>query len=109
MQTPGATASSRPWWYRTGVTTCGTPALVRVDGQVIPVGDRARIFLPLTMDRLAGYWRERLGRNLIQATMAMTTSSQGENRMCRAMPRTVSATMAATTRAMMASMVIGFL
>ena len=45
MQTPGATASSRPWWYRTGVTTCGTPALVRVDGQVIPVGDCAGIFL----------------------------------------------------------------
>jgi hypothetical protein len=45
MQTPGATASSRPWWYRTGVTTCGTPALVRVAGQVIPVGDCAGIFL----------------------------------------------------------------
>ena len=30
-----------------------------------------------------GYWRERLGRNLIQATMATTTSSQGENRTCR--------------------------
>jgi len=40
----GASAS-RPWWYRTGVTTCATPALVRVDGQVIPVGDCAGMFL----------------------------------------------------------------
>ena len=56
-----------------------------------------------------GYWRERLGRNLIQATMATTTSSQGENRRCRTKPRTIRATMAARTRAMMAGMVIGFL
>jgi len=56
-----------------------------------------------------GYWRERLGRNLIQATMATATSSQGENRTCRTKPRTVRATMAARTRAMIASMVIGLL
>ena len=45
MQTPGATASSRPWWYRTGVTSCATPALVRVDGQVVSVGDCSEVFL----------------------------------------------------------------
>jgi hypothetical protein len=56
-----------------------------------------------------GYWRERLGRNLIQATMATATSSQGENRTCRTKPRTVRATMAARTRAMIAGMVIGLL
>jgi predicted enzyme related to lactoylglutathione lyase len=56
-----------------------------------------------------GYWRERLGRNLIQATMATITSSQGENRTCRTKPRTVRATMAARTRAMIAGMVIGLL
>ena len=56
-----------------------------------------------------GYWRERLGRNLIQATMATATSSQGENRMCRTKPRTARATMAARTRAMIAGMVIGLL
>ncbi|MGD0245259.1 MAG: class I SAM-dependent methyltransferase [Streptosporangiaceae bacterium] len=53
-----------------------------------------------------GYcWRERLGRNLIQAAMAMATSSHGENRMCR----TARATMATRTRAMMAGMVIALL
>ena len=38
-----------------------------------------------------------------------TISSHGENKMCRAKPRTAKATMAATTRAMIASMVIGLL
>src|SRR5689334_6508470 len=41
--------------------------------------------------------------------MATATSSHGENRMCRTKPRTATATMAATTRAMMAGMVIALL
>src|SRR5690348_14746856 len=41
--------------------------------------------------------------------MATATSSHGENRMCRTNPRTATATMAATTRAMMAGMVIALL
>jgi len=41
----GASASSRPWWYQTGTTTCATPAWVRVEGQVIAVGDCAGLFL----------------------------------------------------------------
>src|SRR2546421_687745 len=51
----------------------------------------------------------RRGRNLIKARMAMATSSHGENKMCRTKPRTAKATMAATTRAMIANMVIGLL
>jgi hypothetical protein len=35
------------------------------------------------------YRRVRRGRNLIQARMAMATSSHGENRKCRAKPRTL--------------------
>src|SRR6516164_9805999 len=58
-----------------------------------------------------GHWNyrwERLGRNLIQARTAMaTSSSQGENRMCTTAPRMARATMAITTRAMIASIVIG--
>jgi hypothetical protein len=38
-------ASSKPWWYQTGVTTCGPPALVRLDGHVMPVGNCAGLFL----------------------------------------------------------------
>ena len=41
-----------------------------------------------------GYRRERRGRNLIQATMAMATSSQGENRRWTVKLRTARATMA---------------
>src|SRR5258708_19218870 len=54
-----------------------------------------------------GYWGEGGGRNLIQARMPMATSSQGENRTCTAKLRTVRATMAMRTRAMIAGMVIG--
>jgi len=58
--------------------------------------------------RAAGYWWERRGRNFTQARMPMTASrSHGENRTCIAMLRTVRATMAMRTRAMIASMVIG--
>src|SRR5258708_15718823 len=53
------------------------------------------------------YWWECRGRNLIQARMPMATSSQGENRTCAAKLRTVRATMAMRTRAMIAGMVIG--
>src|SRR5947207_6471528 len=57
-----------------------------------------------------GYRWERRGRNLIQARMPMPTSStHGENRMWTAALRTIRATMAMATRAMMASMVIGLL
>src|SRR5258708_36312359 len=54
-----------------------------------------------------GYWWECRGRNLIQARMPMATSSHGENRTCTAKLRTVRATMAMRTRAMIAGMVIG--
>src|ERR1700749_4688348 len=54
------------------------------------------------------YWRERRGRNMAQARMPMTaTSSHGENRTWTAKPRTVRATTAMRTRAMIASMMIG--
>jgi hypothetical protein len=49
-----------------------------------------------------GYWRERRGRNLIQATMAMAASSQGENREWTVKLRTARATMAMRARAMRA-------
>ncbi len=42
--TPDA-AASRPWWYQSGTTTCSTPAWVRVDGQVMSVGDCAGVLL----------------------------------------------------------------
>src|SRR5690242_1107952 len=54
-----------------------------------------------------GCWRERRGRNLIQARMAMATcGSQGENRKCMVKLRTVRATMAIRIRAMIPGMVI---
>src|ERR1700733_5039829 len=54
-----------------------------------------------------GYWRERRGRNLIQAAMAMAASSQGENRTWTVTLRTARATTAMRTMAMTAGMVIG--
>lgn len=36
---------SESWWYRAGTTTCGLPALVHLDGHVMPVGDCAGLFL----------------------------------------------------------------
>src|ERR1700746_3644935 len=54
------------------------------------------------------YWRGGRGRSMAQARMPMTaTSSHGENRTCTAKPRTVRATTAMRTRAMIASMMIG--
>src|SRR5712691_1257958 len=60
-------------------------------------GDRAR-------RRVAGYWRQRRGRNLIQARMPMASNIQGENRMCRAKLTTIAMAMAMRTRARMAGM-----
>ena len=54
-----------------------------------------------------GLLGERRGRNLIQATMATATSSQGENRKCTAKLATASPTMTSRARARIARMVIG--
>src|SRR5262249_35420289 len=62
----------------------------------------------LTRGGARGYRWERRGRNLIQAKMATASSnSQGENRKCTVKLRTVRATMAIRTRAMIAGMAIG--
>ncbi len=37
--------SGRPWWSQTGSSACGPPALVRVAGHVMPVGDCAALFV----------------------------------------------------------------
>jgi NADPH:quinone reductase-like Zn-dependent oxidoreductase len=55
-----------------------------------------------------GYWREPRGRNLTQArTPRATSSSHGENRTCRAKPKTARPTSTMRTKAMIAIMVIG--
>jgi hypothetical protein len=41
----GTSSSGRPWWYRTGISSCGPPALVRLNGRVMAVGDCAGYFL----------------------------------------------------------------
>ncbi len=40
-----STAPSRPWWYSSGVTTCGTPAQIRVAGRVHYLGGCAGQFV----------------------------------------------------------------
>jgi hypothetical protein len=75
--------------------------------QEVAITGAGRRLLMLT-GRAEGYWRERRGRNMAQARVPMTaSSSHGENRTCTAKLRTVRATMAMRTRAMIASMVIG--
>jgi hypothetical protein len=39
-----AGCGSGSWWKQTGTTTCGSPALVRVAGHVMPVGNCAGSF-----------------------------------------------------------------
>jgi hypothetical protein len=34
----GCSSSSKPWWYGSGPTSCGPPALARVAGQVKDIG-----------------------------------------------------------------------
>jgi hypothetical protein len=72
-------------------------------------GAAGRRFTVVSIRGSAGYGRERRGRNLIQASTATATSSQGENRMWAAKPRTARATRATRTATKMAGMVIGLL
>ena len=37
--------ASTPWWYHTGTSTCGVPAMVRAGGRVIPLGNCASSFV----------------------------------------------------------------
>ncbi len=57
--------------------------------------------------RPAAYWRARRGRNLMKATMATATRIHGENRTWATKLRTMRATTARRTRAMIPAMVIG--